>query len=114
MGKMKTGLHRVSRKLASLTVLSVLSIAAAHAEAPDPDEVLKRDFWGNLYKDGGETFYCKKRFSKKTALISESYIYSTSWARDYLRCGTSRQCKRESERFREIASDLHNIVPADA
>ncbi len=93
----------------------MLSFASyCHAETPDPDQVLKRDFWGTVYKDGGETFYCKKAFKSKTALIAESYIYSTSWVRDFLRCGTNRQCKRENERYREIISDLHNIVPADS
>jgi len=85
-----------------------------HAEVTDPSKIIKNHFWGTLYKNGGETFYCKKTFKRKGPLLSESYIYSTSWIREHLGCGTNRQCKRESEEYRKIISDLHNIVPAES
>lgn len=84
------------------------------AEAPDPSKVIKNDFWGTLYKNGGETFFCKKKFKSESPLLSVSYIYSSSWIREHLDCGTNRQCKRESQDYRKIISDLHNMVPADS
>jgi len=89
-------------------------LLAQLAFAQAPQESLEERFWGNLYKDGGETFYCKKPFTQKSMLITESYIYSTSWIRDHLRCGTPKQCREESPEYQRITSDLHNIVPADA
>lgn len=96
--------------------LSVFTLCATHSYADnhDPEKVIEELFWGQLYADGGKTFYCNKEFSKKTPLIAESYVYSTSWIKDYLQCGTDRQCKRESPEYIRILSDLHNIVPADA
>jgi len=97
-----------------LFVVTMLAFQLTAAEEIDPKQIIKRDFWGNLYKDGGKTFYCKKSFKSKTPLITESYIYSSSWIRDYMRCGTNRQCLRENAEYREILSDLHNIVPANS
>lgn len=91
-----------------------LSGALRAQETSDPKRILEEYFWGMLYKDGGTTFYCDKPFSKKGILVTEGYIYSTSWIRDHLRCGTPQQCRDHNENYRRITSDLHNIVPADA
>jgi len=80
----------------------------------DHNEELKEKFWGQLYKDGGISFYCKEPFTSKTPLISESYIYSSSWITDHLQCGTKRQCNKDSPQYHKIMSDLHNLVVADA
>ena len=102
-------------KLLQLIILSLFcSVIQAQTKLNDPKNTLKKHFWGDLYKDGGTTFYCKKPFTKKNILITNSYIYSSGWVRDYLSCGTPRQCRNENEQYRQITSDLHNIVPADA
>lgn len=93
--------------LLALSALPSSVVANAYAQ------VIERDFWGALYKDGGATFYCAKEFSKKTPLIAESHIYSTANIREHLQCGTNRQCKKNPE-YQKIISDLHNIVPADS
>jgi deoxyribonuclease-1 len=80
----------------------------------DPKKVLKKDFWGKVHASGGESFYTRKPFKKKTPLLTESYIYPTISVRDHLQCGTNRQCSRENEDYRAILSDLHNIVVADS
>ncbi|RMF19440.1 MAG: endonuclease I [Gammaproteobacteria bacterium] len=82
--------------------------------APSPDEVIEEKFWGQLYANGGTTFYCQKPFRKKSILITESHIYSDTWIRETLDCGTPRLCARESEDYRVMVSDLHNLQPADA
>lgn len=79
----------------------------------DPDTTVNEQFWGNLYADGGTTFFCNTPFSSKGFLVSDGYIYPLSHVRDALRCGTPRQCEKD-DRYRQIASDLHNIVPVQS
>jgi len=74
----------------------------------------EHNFWESLYKDGGETFYCNKVFKSKGPLIAKSYIYSDTWIRESLDCGTKRQCKRDNPDYLLITSDLHNTVASDA
>ncbi|WP_250654876.1 endonuclease [Alkalimarinus coralli] len=100
--------------LSLIVFLAFCTSAQAQTRFNDPKETLKKYFWGELYKDGGTTFYCKKPFTKKNVLVTDSHIYSTGWVRDHLACGTPRQCRNESEQYRQITSDLHNIVPADS
>src|SRR5690606_15974003 len=96
-----------------LTSFTLLSVALAQTSPAPSPESLEARFWGSLYQEGGETFYCKKPFTQKSMLVTESYIYSTSWIRDHLRCGTPKQCREESPEYQRITADLHNIVPAD-
>ena len=77
-------------------------------------ETIEQKFWGDLYKDGGKTYYCSKPFASKTPLLSVSHIYSGSGVREHLQCGTNRQCLRDSAQYQTIMSDLQNIVPANA
>lgn len=99
-------------QLFALTFL--FSTANAQTQFNNPKETLKKHFWGNLYKEGGTTFYCKKPFSKKNVLVTDSHIYANAWVRVYLDCGTPRQCRNENDLYKRITSDLHNIVPADS
>lgn len=103
----------ITRYVAGLLTGCAL-LNGAYAETAPASQSLDELLWGNLYKDGGETFYCQKPFTQKSILITESHIYSTSWIRDHLRCGPPKHCRDESEEYRRITSDLHNIVPADA
>ena len=96
----------------SIVVTLLISFQTAQAEEKGLQEILKQDLWGNIYKDGGQCFYTKKAFTKNSPLLSESYVYSESWVRDHLKCGTNRQCKRESPEYVKILSDLHNLVIA--
>lgn len=95
-------------------ILCALLPTTALAEHASAKETISKQFWGTLYKNGGETFYCKKPFSKKSPLIAASYIYPQGNIRQHLGCGTKRQCLRDSEEYNRIASDLHNVVPADS
>ncbi len=94
--------------------IAASSLLLSSAVAADYKTVIKDKFWGSIYKNGGETFFCKKPFSKKTPLLAVSHIYPSAQVRDHLQCGTKRQCLRSDERYMEIISDLHNIVPADS
>lgn len=98
-------------KMILITLSCLLSSSFATA---DYKSIINQTFWGEIYKNGGETFFCKKSFSKKTPLLAVSHIYPNSQVRDYLQCGTKRQCLRSNERYVQIISDLHNIVPSDS
>ena len=95
--------------------VSIISILAYSAAATSSyQETIEQKFWGTLYKNGGETYYCNKPFTSKTPLLSVSHIYSGSGIREHLQCGTNRQCLRDSAQYQTIMSDLQNIVPANA
>jgi len=79
----------------------------------DPDTLIKEQFWGNLYADGGSSFFCGQPFDRKGFLLTDGYIYPLSQVRSALDCGTSQQCS-QNDRYRQIASDLHNIVPVSS
>lgn len=88
---------------------STLQAQTAHT---DPDYATEELFWGALYAEGGQTLYCDEAFDSNPVLITVSHVYSLGWARDELRCPTSRTCLRENEDYARIASDLHNMFPA--
>ena len=100
--------------LGVLALCTLLNTTYAQTRFSDPKKTLEEEVWGKLYKDGGKTFFCDKTFSKKGILVTESHIYSTSWIRDHLRCGTPRQCRENDQYYRRVTSDLHNIFPADS
>ncbi len=76
----------------------------------DPESVVKDQFWGSLYASGGTSFFCEQTFTSKGFLLTDGYVYPLSKVRSALECGTSQQCINDN-RYRQIASDLHNIVP---
>lgn len=92
----------------------LFSLSMATSATADYKSTIEETFWGKLYKNGGNTFFCSKPFSKRTPLLGISHIYSTARVRDYLQCGTKRQCMRSDDQYVEIISDLHNIVPSDS
>jgi deoxyribonuclease-1 len=106
-------LKRTNNFLKAIALASGMLFFSVHALA-DYKALIENTFWGGIYKEGGETFFCKKAFSKKTALLSVSHIYPNVQVRDHLQCGTKRRCLRSNERYLEIISDLHNIVPSDS
>ncbi|MEQ5834594.1 endonuclease [Marinobacter sp. NFXS9] len=97
-----------------MTVALVLSgQASSQTTFSDPDAVANDIFWNKLYQDGGKTFFCQKPFNGKSFLLSAGYIYPLSHVRNALHCGSPSQCERESDVYRYIASDLHNMIPVE-
>ena len=76
----------------------------------DPATVIRDQFWGKLYADGGRSFLCDAPFTHKGFIMTDGYVYPLADIRTALDCGTSRQCEKD-DRYRQIASDLHNMVP---
>lgn len=69
-------------------------------------------FWRTLYPDGGEGLYCGARFAAGDRDYNIEHVYPMSWVTRALRCGNRQSCRRNSRRFNEIESDMHNMFPA--
>jgi len=76
----------------------------------DPGTVVTDQFWGNLYAEGGNSFFCNTPFTSKSFVLTEGYIYPLADIRTALKCGTTRECEQNNT-YRQIASDLHNMIP---
>lgn len=103
---------RSAKRLFALLVVTLCLPSHSFANTKSFDDIIEQDFWKTIYKDGGQCFYTKKEFTKKSPLLVESFIYPKSGMRDHLSCGTDRQCKRESPDYLKMISDLHNLVVA--
>ena len=71
-----------------------------------------RVFWSELYPDGGSTLYCGRRFEPFDREVNVEHVYPMSWVTRALKCGKRDQCRRSSDRFNLIESDMHNLYPA--
>lgn len=69
-------------------------------------------FWRNLYPDGGQGLYCGMTFRARDRTYNIEHVYPMSWATRALRCGDRQACRRNSARFNQIESDMHNMYPA--
>ncbi len=70
-------------------------------------------FWDNVYPTGGATLYCAQEFDGGYHKeVNIEHVFPMSWVMKGLRCGDRNQCRRSSERFRFIESDMHNMYPA--
>lgn len=96
--------------VALLLLISATAVIGQNTRFSDPDTVIKSEFWGKLYAEGGQSFFCNTPFTSKGFLLTDGYIYPLADIRSALACGTSRQCEQDN-RYRQIASDLHNMVP---
>ncbi|QSP94557.1 endonuclease [Marinobacter salinisoli] len=106
----------MKKQIQTLTALSLLVatgvVIGQNTRFSDPDTVIKQEFWNNLYAGGGSSFFCEKEFKTKGFMLTDGYVYPLADIRSALDCGTSRQCDQDN-RYRQIASDLHNMVPVN-
>lgn len=98
----------------SLSLLLIPALVTGqNTRFSDPDTVARDQFWGTLYADGGTSFFCDTPFTNKGFTLTEGHIYPLAVVRSSLGCGTTRQCSND-DRYRQIASDLHNMVPVNS
>ncbi|MGP4844647.1 endonuclease [Marinobacter sp. 1Y8] len=110
---MRCILNRLAGSLIALCLIGPAFGQEGQTTFSDPDKTVQDVFWKQLYPDGGKTFFCEKAFSKKGFLITQGYIYPLAHIRSALKCGTLSQCEN-NERYRYIASDLHNMIPVQS
>ena len=96
------------KRLAILLLLCPLLASAAGRSYLDTIPV----FWRTVYPDGGEGLYCGVGFRAFDRNYNIEHVYPMSWVGKALRCGDRDRCRRESERFNQIESDMHNMYPA--
>lgn len=105
-----------------LTLAAALASTACADHAPMQRGVRIPDYqhalplvWGTLYKDGGQTLYCARRFgTDKGRVINVEHVFPMSWVARHLQCGQRQQCRDTNARFNLIEADLHNLWPARA
>ena len=69
--------------------------------------------WERVYKDGGQTLYCREPFSERRGRgINVEHVFPMSWVTNALNCGTRSACRRNSATFNRIEADLHNLHPS--
>ena len=87
-------------------------LGAGQSQIADYDAA-RRVFWSILYADGGETLYCGYKFQTGyTKELNIEHIVPMSWATQTLKCGTRKQCRRNSPEFNRLEGDLHNLYPS--
>ena len=91
-------------------LLTTTLVIGQNIRFSDPETVISEHFWGNLYANGGNSFFCDTPFTSKGFVLTDGYVYPLADVRSALNCGTSRQCEQDN-RYRQIASDMHNMVP---
>lgn len=69
-------------------------------------------FWRTLYPDGGQGLYCGTAFEARDRSYNIEHVYPMAWVTRALRCGDRHACRRNSPRFNDIESDMHNMYPA--
>jgi deoxyribonuclease-1 len=102
---------RKGDKVKRLVILLLLSPLVACAEDRDYLDTIPV-FWRTLYPDGGEGLYCGAGFRAYDRSYNIEHVYPMSWVGKALRCGDRQRCRRESRRFNQIESDMHNMYPA--
>lgn len=68
-------------------------------------------FWRTLYPDGGQGLYCGAKFAPHNRLYNIEHVYPMAWVTRALGCGKRDACRRNSRRFNDIESDMHNLYP---
>lgn len=72
-----------------------------------------RFFWRELYATGGKTLYSQQRFGpSKPEWINIEHVFPMSWVVKSLNCRDRRNCRRYSDVFNFIESDMHNLFPS--
>lgn len=85
--------------------------ALCWADGPRYLDILPQ-FWRTLYPDGGQGLYCGRDFRAHDRNYNVEHVYPMAWVTRALRCGDRQACRRSSERFNRIESDMHNMYPA--
>ncbi len=102
-----------------LLAVVLLQSERLYAESPahDYDHVANHYFWGDLYSQGGWSFYCGYRFDGERRTDGGKYmdidhIYSIGWMLKTVDCTSRLDCfEAGNSNFMEMESDLHNMYP---
>lgn len=89
------------------------TIVGAGQSSIEDYQAARNVFWSVVYANGGETLYCGHSFEPGYAKeLNIEHIVPMSWATQTLKCGTRKQCRRNSAEFNRLEADLHNLYPS--
>ena len=97
--------------LVALTVLALWTSVPAGAGQivlSDYQRTVSVVFWPQLYRNGGETLYCRQPFSNTLGLTVE-HVYPMRWVELALDCDHSQACRADHAAYGYMESDLHNL-----
>lgn len=76
-------------------------------------EQARQLFWSILYAEGGDTLYCRVRFTPRDRRgLNIEHVFPMGWVTNALKCGRRKECRERNARFNRIEADLHNLFPA--
>ncbi len=108
-----SGLTRLIVMLFVVAGLGLRTIVGAGQSNIEDYQAARSVFWSVVYADGGETLYCGQSFEPGYAKeLNIEHVVPMSWATRTLKCGTRKQCRRNSPKFNRLEADLHNLYPS--
>ena len=103
--------QRLIAVLAMCLVWTILPLHAGQTVTSDHNRAVMVMFWPQLYRNGGETLYCRQPFDVRLGLTAE-LVYARRWIERTLDCADTEQCRDQEMAFGYMESDLHNMFLA--
>lgn len=101
----------VQRIVLICVLMPWLPANAGQVVTADYERAVTVMFWPQLYRNGGQTLYCRQPFDVRLGLSVE-HIYALRWVERALDCTDTQQCRVQEPSFGFLESDLHNMFPA--
>lgn len=100
----------VQRVVLVCVLMPWFSANAGQVATSDYERAVTVMFWPQLYRNGGQTLYCRQPFDVRLGLSVE-HIYALRWIERALDCDSTDQCRAQELSFGYLESDLHNMFP---
>lgn len=100
----------VQRVVFVCVLMPWFSANAGQVVTSDYERAVTVMFWPQLYRNGGQTLYCRQPFDMRLGLSVE-HIYALRWIERALDCADTDQCRAQELSFGYLESDLHNMFP---
>ena len=101
----------VSVVVVAMTLFASAPATAGQTTLNDLTRTEAVHFWPDVYRNGGETLYCRQPFTVRLGLTM-SHVYAPEWVAHQLTCEDVDLCRQTVPAFAYIESDLHNLFPA--
>ena len=65
-------------------LLTTTLVIGQNTRFSDPKTVVSDHFWGDLYANGGNSFFCNTAFTSKGFVLTDGYVYPLADVRSAL------------------------------
>lgn len=72
----------------------------------------RKIFWDDIYLNDGWTIYCATRINGKAKSLSIDHVFPMTLVVEDIGCKNKYDCRKNSQLYRNIESDLHNFYPS--